>query len=350
VSGTEATARRAAGSAEPVGGVALALRQRLARSPTLERELALVLALAVTVTVFAAASPYFLTANNIVQILRVSVDLAVVSAGMTLLIIMGGIDVGVGGILAVSAIFIGRAYQLELPVALVIAIGLGAGALLGAVNGVLCARLRIPPIIATLGTMYIWLAALFLVIGGEWIAGLPRTLSPLVNGSLFGIPAPVIVIAAVYGVCAILLYGLPFGRHVYAIGCNETAARLSGIDVVRVKITTYALLGGLAGFAALLYVTRLRNVEINIGTNIALEAIAATILGGASIKGGVGSLVGTLLGVVFIKVIQNGLVLTGVSSLWERVIIGGLLLLVLVVEALRARRRRPARSRPRSGR
>lgn len=345
MSGDGIAARRTAGPTEPAVGAATALRLRLARSPTLGRELSLVLALAAAMALFASASPYFLTANNFVQILRVSVDLAVVGAGMTVLIVMGGIDVGVGGILAVAAIFIGRGYQLELPLPLVIATGLGVGALLGAVNGLLTARLRIPPIITTLGTMYIWLAVLFLVIGGEWIAGLPRTLSPLVNGTLLGIPAPVIVIAAVYGGCALLLHGLPFGRHVHAIGCNETAARLSGIDVVRVKITTYALLGGLAGLAALLYVTRLRNVEINIGTNIALEAIAATILGGASIKGGVGSLTGTLLGVLFIKVIQNGLVLTGVSSLWERVIIGALLLLVLVAEAARARRQRPLRKR-----
>lgn len=328
----------AVGAGAAAAAPAAAWRRAILRSPTLEREVALVLALAVTILIFANASPHFLTAGNAVQILRVSVDLAVISAGMTLLIIMGGIDVGVGGILAVSAIFIGRAYQLDLPVPLVVLIGLSAGALLGAVNGLLCARLRIPPIIATLGTMYIWLAVLFLVIGGQWIAGLPRTLGPLVNGSVFGVPAPLVVVAVVYGGCAILLYGLPFGRHIYAIGCNETAARLAGIDVVRVKVTTYALLGGLAGFAALLYVTRLRNVEINIGTNLALEAIAATILGGASIKGGVGSLLGTLLGVFFIKVIQNGLVLSGVSSLWERVIIGSLLLLVLVVEAVRARR------------
>lgn len=333
----------AAGARAAAAAPAAAWRRAILRSPTLEREVALVLALAVTILIFANTSPYFLTAGNVVQILRVSVDLAVISAGMTLLIIMGGIDVGVGGILAVSAIFIGRAYQLDLPVPLVVLIGLTAGALLGAINGLLCARLRIPPIIATLGTMYIWLAVLFLVIGGQWIAGLPRTLGPLVNGSVLGIPAPLIVVAVVYGGCAVLLYGLPFGRHIYAIGCNETAARLAGIDVVRVKVTTYALLGGLAGFAALLYVTRLRNVEINIGTNIALEAIAATILGGASIKGGVGSLFGTLLGVVFIKVIQNGLVLSGVSSLWERVIIGSLLLLVLVVEAVRAYRGRGRR-------
>jgi ribose transport system permease protein/AI-2 transport system permease protein len=178
---------------------------------------------------------------------------------------------------------------------------------------------------------------MFLVIGGAWIAALPGTLSPLVNGSLLGVPAAVLVIGAVYGVCWLLLRKFAYGRHLYAIGCNETSARLVGINVDRTKIVTYGLLGLLAGFAALLYVARLRNVEINIGTTVALEAIAATILGGTSIRGGVGSLLGTLLGVIIIKMVQNGLVLVGVSSLWETVIIGSLLIVVLTIDSLAGR-------------
>lgn len=321
------------------------LLDHLSRSPVAARAATLAVAIAVVGGGFGLASPYFLTANNLVQILRVSVDLAVVSAGMTMLVVMGGIDVGVGGILAVSAIVIGRAYQAGLPDLLVVPIGLGAGALLGALNGTLCGRLRVPPIIATLGTMYVWLAVMFLVIGGSWITGLPGTLAPLVNGSLFGVPSALLVILGVYAACGLLLNGIPLGRHLRAIGCDEQAARLAGIPVERVKLFAYAWLGLLAGFAALLYVARLRNVEINIGTTIALEAIAATVLGGASIRGGVGGLTGTLLGVLFIKMVQNGLVLVGVSSLWERVVIGGLLLLVLAAEGvgrLPFRRPRPA--------
>ena len=188
---------------------------------------------------------------------------------------------------------------------------------------------RTPPIIATLGAMYIFIATLFLVIGGTWISGLPNSLSFLVRGAFLGVPAGAWVIAAVYGACWLLLRRMPWGRHVVAVGCDERAARLAGVRVERVKIQAYALLGLLAGVAAVLYVARLRNVEVNIGTNVALEAIAATVLGGASIRGGVGSLLGALLGVLFIKVMQNGLVLVGISSLWETVVIGGLLLIVL---------------------
>ena len=127
-------------------------------------------------------------------------------------------------------------------------------------------------------------------------------------------------------------------QRVVAIGCDEGAARLVGIRVDRTKIQAYALLGLFAGIAAILYVARLRNVEVNIGTNIALEAIAATILGGANIRGGIGSLIGALMGVLFIKMTQNGLVLIGVSSLWETVVIGGLLVVVLILDALETRR------------
>jgi len=296
---------------------------------------ALVLAILVVGAAFAAASPVFLTAANLVTVLRNAVELAIISAGMTVVICMGGIDVGVGGIMAVTAVVVGRAWQAGAPAFALIPLALVTGGCLGLVNGLLCSRLRVPPIVATLGTMYVWVAILFLVLGGSWISGLPGSLAPLVRGSVAGIPSVMLVIAVIYGLCAYLMNQTRFGRHVYAVGCNDASARLAGIAVGGIKLRAYGLLGVLAGFAALLYVARLRNVEINIGTTIALEAIAATILGGTQIEGGVGNLVGTLLGVVFIKLTQNGLILVGVSSLWESVVIGGLLILVLTADARR---------------
>lgn len=302
------------------------------------REALLLAALLILVIIFSAQSEFFLSERNLTTILRNSVDLAVVCAGMTIVIILGGIDVSVGGILAVSAVLIGRAYQYGMPDWIVVPVGLAVGALLGALNGVIIARTRVPPIVATLGTMYIYIAVLFLVIGGVWISGLPGTLSFLVLGNFMGLPAGVYVIGAVYAVSWLLLRRTPWGQWVVAIGCDEAAARLVGIRVNRTKIQAYALLGLFAGLAAVLYVARLRNVEVNIGTNIALEAIAATILGGANIRGGIGSLLGALMGVLFIKMTQNGLVLIGVSSLWEQVVIGGILILVLILDALETRR------------
>ncbi len=238
-------------------------------SPTATREIALLATIVAVGAVFSLASPYFLTVSNLVQTLRAGLELAIVSGGMTLVIIMGGIDVSVGGILAVSAIIIGKAYQAGLPAFAVAPIGLFTGTVLGAFNGVLTAKLKVPPIVATLGSMYVFSAIMFLVIGGAWIAGLPGTLSPLVNGTVGFVPASAIVILAVYLACWVVLRRLPFGRHIYAIGCNEQSARLVGINVDRTKIATYAMLGFLTGLAALLYVARMRNVEINIGTSIA---------------------------------------------------------------------------------
>lgn len=295
-------------------------------------------ALAVLCAIFASQSEFFLSERNLTTILRNSVDLAVICAGMTIVIILGGIDVSVGGIVAVSAVLIGRSYQWGMPDWVVVPVGLAAGALLGALNGVIISKTRVPPIVATLGTMYIFIAVLFLVIGGVWISGLPNTLSFLVLGEFLGLPSGIFVIGVIYVLSWLLLRQTPWGQRVVAIGCDEGAARLVGIRVDRTKIQAYALLGLFAGIAAILYVARLRNVEVNIGTNIALEAIAATILGGANIRGGIGSLIGALMGVLFIKMTQNGLVLIGVSSLWETVVIGGLLVVVLILDALETRR------------
>ncbi|WP_175481666.1 ABC transporter permease [Palleronia pelagia] len=310
----------------------------ISRPIRIGREVLLLIALGVLVAIFASQSEFFLSERNLTTILRNSVDLAVICAGMTIVIILGGIDVSVGGIVAVSAVLIGRAYQYDMPDMVVVPIGLAAGAALGAMNGAIIAKSRVPPIVATLGTMYIFIAVLFLVIGGVWISGLPNTLSFLVLGEFLGLPSGLFVIGAIYGLSWLMLRRTPWGQRVVAIGCDEHAARLVGIRVDRTKIQAYALLGLFAGLAAVLYVARLRNVEVNIGTNIALEAIAATILGGANIRGGIGSLLGTLMGVLFIKMTQNGLVLIGVSSLWETVVIGGLLIVVLVLDALETRR------------
>jgi len=306
----------------------------------LGREALLLVALIVLCTIFSLQSEFFLTERNFTTILRNSVDLAVICAAMTIIIILGGIDVSVGGVLAVSAVIIGRAYQMGMPDWVVVPMGLATGAVLGALNGVIIARTRVPPIVATLGTMYIYIAVLFLVIGGVWISGLPNTLSFLVLGEFAGLPAGIYVIGVTYLFSWLLLRRTPWGQRVVAIGCDELSARLVGIPVEKTKIQAYALIGLFAGVAAVLYVARLRNVEVNIGTNIALEAIAATILGGANIRGGVGSLIGALMGVLFIKMTQNGLVLIGVSSLWETVVIGALLIIVLVIDALGERRTR----------
>src|SRR4051812_29357708 len=197
--------------------------------PTATRELVLFIAIVTVGACFSLASPYFLTLGNLVQTLRAALELAIVSAGMTLVIIMGGIDVSVGGIMAVSAILIGKSYQAGLSSWIVVPIGLASGTLLGAWNGFLTTKLRVPPIIATLGSMYVFSAIMFLVIGGAWISGLPGTLSPMINGKVLGIPAAAIVILCVYLVCRLLLEKKKTIGHLYTIVASALSARLIGI-------------------------------------------------------------------------------------------------------------------------
>lgn len=300
----------------------------------------LALALLAALALFATQSEAMLSALNLTRVAESAVEPAILAAGLTLVILIGGIDVSVGAILAVAAVVTGSALALDLPAVAAVTLAIAAGTGLGGVNGVLVARLSVPPIIATLGTLYVFGAIVFLTVGTTWITGLPESLSPLVQGRLLGVPAAILAIGAVYGLAWFGLRQTPWGLHLAAIGSNAVAARLAGIPVTRRTIETYALLGALAGLAAILYVARLRNVEFSVGAGLTFEAIAASILGGADLRGGHASLVGTLLGILFIKVLQNGLVLSGASSLWAPVVTGLLLLLVLVVDGLHAPLRR----------
>lgn len=305
------------------------------------REAVLALALLAALAIFASQSEHMVTVLNLTRVAESAVEPAILAAGLTLVILIGGIDVSVGAILAVAAVVTGSALAFDLPAVVAVAVAILSGTALGAFNGVVVARLAVPPIIATLGSLYVFGAIVFLTVGTTWITGLPESLSPLVQGQLLGVPAAVVAIGAVYALAWFVLRQTRWGLHLAAIGSNATSARLAGIPVTRRTIETYALLGALAGFAAVLYVARLRNVEFGVGAGLTFEAIAASVLGGADLRGGNASLVGTLLGILFIKVVQNGLVLSGATSLWAPVVTGLLLILVLVVDGLQ----KPARRR-----
>ncbi len=301
------------------------------------RELTLLIACVLVGVVAAAASPYFATADNLSTVLRNSVELMIVGLGMTLLLAMGGIDVSIGMTLGLAAIaagtLVGGGYA---PVAAILA-GPLVGGLLGALTGAVVVLGGIPAIVGTLGLLGVYRAAIFLLLGGRWLSGLPPTLTHILSSNILGVPLAAIVIAALYLTVWVALRHTPYGPHLLAIGNDEERARLSGVAVRRVRIATFVVSGVLTGVAADFYVSTYCNVAMTIGGNIALEAIAAVVLGGASVMGGSCSLSGTALGVILIRLIQNGLVLIGVPSLWQTVVTGALLLLVLSGEALRGR-------------
>jgi AI-2 transport system permease protein len=297
------------------------------------REVSLALACLGAVGVFRAFSPYFLTAANLTTILQNSVELLLISLGISFVLATAGIDIAVGGVLGISAIFIGWSVEAGWPLPATLLVGPLVGTCLGMVSGFMVAVGKVPPIIATLGLFGIYRAAIFLLLGGSWISGLPNTLASLVNGAVWGVPVVAVYVLVFYFVGWLFLRWLPLGTAVLAVGGNERAARLAGVAVGRSKFFVYTMTGFLVGFAALLYVARYRNVETSTGQTIALDAIVAAVLGGSSVLGGRANLIGTILGVVLVRLLQNGFVLAGVPSLWEQVITGSLLLLVLILDA-----------------
>lgn len=295
------------------------------------REMLAFVLLVLEVLLFSLLTKNFATADNIWNVIRNATDLAIISVGMTLVIVSGGMDISAGAALGVVAIFVGRGILAGWPAPLLVLLSLALGALLGLVNGLIITYGRIADIIATLGTMNIWRAAIFALLGGQWITGLPPIFNGLVLGRIVGIPVPVFLILAIYAVFLYMTTFRRFGRSIYAVGNNAEAAKLAGINVRLTKIGAYVVMGALTGLAALVYLSRMGSVEITVGLDLGLRSVAAVVIGGTAITGGRGSLVGTLVGVLFIDFMKNGLVLLGVPSLWDRAIIG--LLIVLSVSA-----------------
>lgn len=300
-----------------------------------ERELMLLGTCFAAFLLFSALSPVFATTGNLNNILRNSSELLLVGLGMTLLLGIGGVDVSVGVVMGLAAILVGRLLQIGIDPAVAALAGPVAGAAVGLLTGCVVVVGRVPAIVATLGLFGVYRAGIFLALGGAWLSGLPVGLTQLLGASLLGVPLSVVVIALSYIIVFATVRFTPFGPHLLAIGHSEPRARLSGVPVKRTQIVAFVVSGLLCGLAASLYIATYRNVAMTIGGTLALEAIAAVVLGGTSILGGRISLLGTLIGVLLLRILQNGLLLIGIPSLWQPVVTGALLILVLGLEAIK---------------
>jgi ribose transport system permease protein/AI-2 transport system permease protein len=296
------------------------------------REIFTIILLIAEIVIFAVIAPNFLNPVNLERVLRNATDLAIVSIGMTIVILMGGVDISVGSALGVVAIIVGWMLQAGNDPILIAVVAVAVGTLIGSVNGLLITVARIPDIIVTLGTANIWRAAVFGMLNGEWLTGLPPVFATLTRGRILDIPVSVFILLIFYVLFWLVLAFLPIGRHIYAVGNSEEAAELAGIKAKRTRAIGYAILGGLVGFASLLYVGRLGSVEITVGNDLAIASIAAVVIGGASVTGGRGSVIGTLAGVLFIAIMRNGIVLLGIPSLWERAVVGILIVVFVTVD------------------
>lgn len=306
--------------------------QARVRRAAASREGLLIAACVLAATVFTVASPYFASFDNFAVILRNSVELLLIGLGMTLLMAMGGIDISVGMVMGLSAIVVGQLLVHHVgPLAAAVA-GPACGALIGIVTAGVVVLGRIPAIVGTLGLLGVYRTAIFAALGGDWLSGLPASLTNALGVHVLGIPLVFVLIGAAYLIAYVYLRHTPFGTHLLSIGNNEEKARLSGVAVTRTRFAAFVASGLLCGVAATFYVSTYRNVEMSIGGTLALDAIAAVVLGGTSVLGGRASLLGTVLGVVLIRIIQNGLLLVGVPSLWQTVVTGALLLFVIAAE------------------
>ena len=287
--------------------------------------------LVVVCVVMTFASDTFLSLSNVINILRqVSIN-ALIAVGMTLVILTGGIDLSVGAVMALSGTVAaglmagGLSGALALPLCLLIGLGFGLA------NGLFVSRAGMPPIIVTLATMGIARGLALVYTGGYPISGLPPWIRWFGGGSVLGVQTPIVIMAVVYLVGWVLLERTPFGRYVYAIGGNETATRLSGVRVARYKLLVYAISGLTSAIAAIVLTSRLMSGQPNAGEGFELDAIAAVVLGGTSIAGGRGSLIGTLLGALLLGVLNNGLNMVGVDPYVQTVVKGGIILLAIYI-------------------
>ncbi len=285
-----------------------------------------------------AASPYFLTASNLVNVVQQTAVNAIIAVGMTFVIVSAGIDLSVGSIVAFSGVILASCLQAGLPIPLAIAAGLAAGAACGLVNGVLITWGRLPPFIATLGMMSVARGAALVFTQGRPISGFDGSFRFLATGELLWVPVPVWIMGLVYLGSHLLLSRTRFGRYTYAIGGNEEAAKLSGVAVRFHKSMIYAFSGLTAGIAAIVLTARLNSAQPIAGFMYELDAIAAAVIGGTSLMGGEGSLGGTLIGALIMGVLRNGLNLLGVSSFLQQIVIGSVIITAVLVDALLKRR------------
>lgn len=276
-------------------------------------------------------SDRFLTPQNLINVLRQATINGIIAVGMTFVILTAGIDLSVGAVLALSAVVTADLLQKGVPPAAAVAACLAIGAGLGAVNGLIVARTRVPPFIATLGMMTVARGLALTYTQGRPITGLPPEFRVLGTGSVGPIPMPVVVAAAVFLAGYLLLERTRHGQAIRAIGNNPTAARYAGIPTRGYVALVYVLSGLLAALAGIILTGRLNSAQPTAGLGYEFDAIAAVVVGGTSFSGGEGSLLGTLLGALVIAVLNNGLNLLNVSSFWQPVVTGVVIALALLL-------------------
>lgn len=303
-------------------------------------ELSLIIAYLVICAFFATQSQYFLSANNFKAIGQNVAVMGIIAVAECVVLISGGLDLSVGSMTALAAVVTGRlAVSFHVPLGLAILAGLLTGVFVGGLIAVIVTKVGINPLITTLGFLSMDRGTAFVFSGGLAIQMTDPTFKFLGRGAIAGMPVPILLMALLYGVAYIVMQYTGFGRAIYAIGGNPQATRLAGINVTGIQTILYIVCGMTAAFGGLMIASQLGASAPQTGTGLELSVIAAVILGGTSLKGGSGNMLGTLLGVLILGTVNNGLVLMNVSSFYQMIASGAILVLAVGVDQIRLRLR-----------
>ncbi len=319
-------------------GKRLPMLARMARA-TDTREFMIGYIVVLTVIGMAYAVPEFAARQNISAVLLALADQSIIAIGMTLLMVSGGFDLSVGSTMALAGATTAIWLTLGLPVPVAIGLGLVVGALIGFINGIIIAEVGINPFITTLGMMSLARGMLMVVTDGKNISGLPASFTAIGQGSLMGVQYPIIISIVLVAVGDFALRRSRFFRQNYYIGGNEKAALLSGINVRRMKITNYVITGLLAALAGIVITARLGSASTSAGKGLELRVISAVIIGGASLKGGVGTVAGAFLGALLMSIIVSSINLLGIELNWIDFVLGATLLLAVMADTISARKK-----------
>ena len=301
---------------------------------TLVRFLSMISRLAVLlimVVLMSFLSQSFFTVNNLLNILRQAAPIFIIGAGQTVVILVRGIDLSMDSTASLTGVIMATLIiDHHMPFYWAMLVGLGLGGLLGFINGIIITKIKLPPFVTTFGTYLLFKGLTVLWIDGRVISGFPKGFTFLGSGRVFGIPFIIFIAFLVYLVIRILLKHTTFGRKVYAIGANPDASRVSGIKIDRIIIIAFIISALLATFGSQLYIARINSAKEDFGEGFALDAIAATLIGGTSFEGGVGTIEGTVIGALIILLLRNAMNLLGISGEWQGMATGLVIILAVL--------------------
>ncbi len=303
-----------------------------------QREFAILIAIALIVALFTVVNPIYISGGNLIDIVDQSTINGLLAIGITFAILTGGIDLSIGSTFAIVIVLVGKILNAGVAPLPAVGIGLVIGFLLGGVNGLLVTKMRLQPFIATLGMMSVYRGVAYVFTGGWPVLNMPSSFRKMMDGDLVGdIPVSAVILFFVAFLGYLFLRHTRYGTYLYAIGGNEEATRLSGVPVDRSKTLAYAICGLVAGLSGMILLARLGTGEPTAGQGYELNAIAAAAIGGTSLSGGKGSMLGTLLGAILLSALKIGLIVAGVDTFWQYIATGLIIVVAAYFEVIQAK-------------